>query len=273
MGNAVQSKRDPWSMRMSGDGIWVYAVVRGGGADARVPNVPGVAGEPVYVVADDELAAVVGAVSLDEFGQDALRRNLEDLDWVAEKARAHDAVITAVARSGAVIPVRMATVYLDDARVRKLLETRRVDFVATLERLSGRVEVGVKVYADPKRLTTPDKQQSEGPARAGTAYLLRRRRELASREEAYRAAAVEAERIHTTLMRYAVDGKRRPPPDRSLSGRDEMTVLNGTYLIDSDAVGLFRESAAALVNSTEQLTLEVTGPWPPYSFAGEPVAE
>jgi Gas vesicle synthesis protein GvpL/GvpF len=258
---------------MSSDGVWIYAVACGGDAEERVSGLRGVADEPVYTVAANGLAAVVGAVSLDEFGQDALRRNLEDLDWVAQKARAHDAVITSVARSGSVIPVRMATVYLDDARVRELLTSRRGDFVATLKRLSGRAEVGVKVYADPRRLTTPDKQQADGTARAGTAYLLRRRQELASREEAYRAAAVEAERIHTTLMRYAVDGKRKPPPDRSLSGRDEMTVLNGTYLIDSDAVGLFRESAAALVNSTEKLTLEVTGPWPPYSFAGEPVAE
>jgi hypothetical protein len=65
---------------------------------------------------------------------------------------------------------------------------------------------------------------------------MRRRRALASREEAYQLAAVEADRIHSTLMRHAVDGKRRPPPDRSLTGKDEVTVLNGTYLVDSDAV-------------------------------------
>ena len=102
---------------------------------------------------------------------------------------------------------------------------------------------------------------------------MRRRRELVSREEAYQHAALEADRIHATLMRYAVDGKRRPPPDRSLSGKDEVTVLNGTYLVDSDAVELFRETVAALSMSTGRLSLEMTGPWPPYSFAGEPVAE
>jgi len=102
---------------------------------------------------------------------------------------------------------------------------------------------------------------------------MRRRRALASREEAYQLAAVEADRIHCTLMRHAVDGKRRPPPDRSLTGKDEVTVLNGTYLVDSDAVELFRETVAALSMSTGRLSLEMTGPWPPYSFAGEPIAE
>ena len=54
-------------------------------------------------------------------------------------------------------------------------------------------------------------------------------------------------------------GKRRPPPDRSLTGKDEVTVLNGTYLVDSDAVDLFRETVAALAMSTGRLSLELTG--------------
>jgi len=257
---------------MSAEGIWVYAVIRAEQADDRVTGLHGVAGEPIRVVAADDLAAVVGAVELDEFGHDALHRNLEDLDWVANTARAHDAVITAVARFGPVIPVRMATVYLDDGRVRKLLENRREDFAATLCRLSGRDELGVKVFAAQKALLAQDGQDDHGP-QTGTAYLMRRRRELVSREEAYQLAAAEADRIHSTLMRHAVDGKRRPPPDRSLTGKDEVTVLNGTYLVDSDAVELFRETVAALSMSTGRLSLEMTGPWPPYSFAGEPVAQ
>jgi hypothetical protein len=258
---------------MSADAVWVYAVTHNDRGVDLLTGLRGVAGEQVCQVTADALAAVVGAVSLDEFGEEALRRNLEDLDWVAQKARAHDAVITAVAQTAAVIPVRMATVYLDDDRVAQLLTDRRAAFEATLSRLAGRAEVGVKIYADPKRLLTQDAAHRNTGTRTGTAYLMRRRQELASRDEACRAAAAEADRIHTTLVRYAVDGKRKPPPDRSLSGRDELTVLNGTYLVDSDAVGLFRETVVALAMSTDWLMVETTGPWPPYSFAGEPVAQ
>ena len=256
---------------MSAEAVWVYGITHGDLTESRVSGLRGVAGEAVHMVASSGLAAVVGAVGLDEFGEDALRRNLEDLDWVAQKARAHDAVIAAVAETATVIPVRMATVYLDDERVRELLSTRRADFSVTLSRLAGRAEVGVKVYADPRQLLAADNRQAHTGTRTGTDYLMRRRRELASRDEVYQAAAAEADRIHSTLMRYAVDGKRKPPPDRSLSGRDDLTVLNGTYLVDSDAVGLFRETVVALTMSTGRLSFETTGPWPPYSFAGEPV--
>jgi hypothetical protein len=252
-------------------GVWVYAVVHGDSADDRIAGLHGVAGEPVRAVTAVSLSAVVGTVRLDEFGQEALRRNLEDLDWLAAKARAHDAVVTAIAGSRPVIPVRMTTIYLDDGRVRQLLESRHDEFDAALRRVSGRVELGVKAYADPKGLMAQDDsvQAESGDRRSGTAYLLRRRRELTSQEEAYRLAAAEADRIHATLMQHAVDGKRKPATDRSLSGREEWTVLNGTYLVDSDAVDVFRETVARLDRATPRITLEITGPWPPYSFAAD----
>jgi N-formylglutamate amidohydrolase len=98
---------------------------------------------------------------------------------------------------------------------------------------------------------------------------MRRRRELASREEVYQLAAEEAERVHATLMRCAVDGRRKPALDKNLSGTDAWTVLNGTYLVEEGMVELFRETIAALDRTAARITLEITGPWPPYSFAGD----
>src|SRR5690606_3053208 len=145
--------------------------------------------EPVYLVTAGELAAAVGAVDLQEFGEDPLRRNLENLDWVAQKANAHNAVITAVACGGPVVPVRMATVYLGDARVHHMLDQRYHDLRTTLGRLTGKSEMGVKVLADPKQLMTPVADQPEAEKLSGTAYLMRRKRALASREQAYQVAA------------------------------------------------------------------------------------
>ncbi len=260
-------------MTVEGDGLWLYAILGDDSADDRLAGLRGVADEPVRTVTAEDLAAAVGTVNLHEFGQDALRRNLEDLDWVAAKARAHDAVITAIARSGPVIPVRMATVYVDNRRVEQLLKSRHGDFNHALRRVAGREELGVKAYADPKGLAAQD-DPVDGNSRSGTAYLLRRRRELASQEEAFRVASQEADRIHTALMRHAVDGKRKPATDRALSGRDEWTVLNGTYLVDEDVVeSIPGDRCRPRLGQRRRITLEITGPWPPYSFAGDLVAQ
>jgi hypothetical protein len=257
-------------MSVDGVGVWAYAVIRAERAEDHIGGLRGVAGEPLRAVVAGDLAAVVGTVGLAEFGQDALRNNFEDLDWLSAKARAHDAVVSGVARFGPVIPVRMATVYFDDDRVRQLLTDRHDAFDAALHRVAGRVELGVKAYADPKALVSQEGQSQESVGhRSGTAYLLRRRRELASEEEAYRIAAGEADRIHTTLIGCAVDGKRKPPLDKSISGTAAWTVLNGTYLVDEGSTNVFMETVAALEKSTGRITLAVTGPWPPYSFAGD----
>jgi hypothetical protein len=258
------------TMSVENFGVWAYAIMHADRAGERVGGLRGVADEPVRAVFAGGLAAAVGTVGMGEFGQDALRRNLEDLDWLAAKARAHDAVVSGIARFGPVIPVRLATLYLDDSRVEELLANRHAAFDAALHRVSGREELGVKAYADPEGLLPAEEKPQPGGGRgSGTAYLLRRRRQLVSQEEARRLAAVEAEYIHATLMKCAVDGKRKPAVDQSLSGSAAWTVLNGTYLVDQASEELFRETVAALDRTAAHIRLEVTGPWPPYSFAGE----
>jgi gas vesicle protein GvpL/GvpF len=258
---------------MSTEGVWAYAVVGGEAAEHGFGPVQGVAGEPVRAVTGFGLTAVVGTVGLDAFGEEALRRNLEDLDWLAATARAHDAVISKIARRVSVVPLRMATVFRDDRRVYELLEARHDDFVAALERVAAREEIGVKAYADPNVLTgNSDSGDHPGGAKlSGTAYLMRRRRALASQDDAFGIAATHAERIHAGLLEHAVDGKRKPASDRRLSGRAGWTVLNGTYLVDKDAVEAFTAAVETFDRNTPGIELEITGPWPPYSFAGDAI--
>lgn len=68
-------------------GVWLYAVTRRVPQDA-LTGLSGVGGGSVRAVETADLSAVVSPVSLGEFGADALRRNLEDLDWLAATARA-----------------------------------------------------------------------------------------------------------------------------------------------------------------------------------------
>jgi hypothetical protein len=255
-------------------GVWVYAIARADGATDRTAGLRGVAEEPVRAVLGGDLAAAVGTVKLDEFRGTGLHRNFNDADWFAAKARAHNAVVSAVRRGGPVIPVRPATIYRDDLRVCQLLFNEHQDIDMALRRVSGRDELGVKAYADPKSLAIQGDliQSHSTESVSGAAYLLRRRRQLASRQEGYRLAAAEADRIHAVLLRCAVDGKRKAPIDESPSGAGPWTVLDGSYLVDGDVVDLFMETITALERSTARIRLEVTGPWPPYHFAEDLVA-
>ncbi|MGW0177767.1 GvpL/GvpF family gas vesicle protein [Nocardia sp. NPDC003345] len=251
-------------------GVWLYAVV----GDDRLPDelaeITGVAGEIPRVVTSGPLAAVAGSVPLAVFGDEPLRRNLEDLDWLEATARAHDAVVSVLLRQGAVVPLRLATVFHDDRRVRDLLHERRADFESALALVRDRTEWGVKVYCDRTARTTAvaESGSTGAPTGRGTAYLRRRRAQLSARESVERDAAARAEEIHRRLVRGAAAGRCQPVTDPVLSGTRDWMVLNGTYLVDDTRTDEFAATVDELGAALPGIRLELTGPWPPYSFAG-----
>jgi len=244
--------------------VWLYAVTR-----EPVPGeLTGVAGEGVRVVEGHGLAAVVGDVPLGSFGEEALRRNLEDLDWLSTVARAHDAVIGAVVARGPAVPIRLATVYHDDDRVRAVLDERHAEFAHTLDFVTGRTEWGVKAYLDQQ--PEPDESAARAPASgrgAGTAYLARRRAAQTSRAEAEDRAREQVIAVHNRLAALAADACTHPPQSRALAGHHGQMVLNAAYLVEESAARGFAAEVARCDDECAAIRLQLTGPWPPYSFA------
>ncbi|NKY57159.1 GvpL/GvpF family gas vesicle protein [Nocardia flavorosea] len=251
-------------------GVWLYAVTRTADGTAGPEDLTGVAGESPRPVRSAELTAVVGSVPLAVFGDVPLRRNLEDLDWLEATARAHDAVVSALLRCGPVVPLRLATVFLDDDRVVDMLEERRGDFESALTLVNGRTEWGVKAYCDRAALTAAvaDAETAGAVGGKGTAYLARRRAQLSAQENVERDAAARASEIHGQLVRRAAAGRCQPLTDPVLHGRRDWLVLNGTYLVDDTGADEFAAAVAELDRTVAGIRLELTGPWPPYSFAG-----
>ncbi|MGW4368617.1 GvpL/GvpF family gas vesicle protein [Nocardia takedensis] len=251
------------------DDVWLYAVgsVREQG---EVPSeLTGVADEHPRVLDAEGLRAVVGSVPAEVFGERSLPARFEDMRWLEATARAHDAVVSALARRAAVVPLRLATLFHDDQGVLTLLRERRADFETALDLVRGRTEWGVRAYGDRARLIAAAAETREDgvPATPGAAYLARRRAQLSARESVEREAEQRAERIHRRLLEKVAAGRRQPPTDPAVSGRRDWMLLNGTYLVDDERAGRFADTVAALEVEHPGIRLELSGPWPPYSFA------
>lgn len=255
-------------------GVWAHAVARGLGPE-QLAGITGVGGNPVRTVESAGLVAVVSPVDLGEFGAEPLRRNLEDLAWLEVIARAHHDVVDAVTHLAPVAPIRLATVYRDDAGLAEVLAQRRDDFIAALDRVAGRTEWGVKAYAVPGAVAAAGSAAGggEGGGGPGAAYLRRRRAQLSAREEGQQAALNGADEVHTALARYAEAAQRHAPQDPRLSGEKGSMVLNGAYLVDGQRAGEFADAVNALADRHPAVRLRMTGPWPPYSFAAVDVAD
>jgi hypothetical protein len=243
------------------DLVWLY-VITDSVDENHVAGSTGVAGGRLRVVPGSGLAAVASTVDSDTFGEDALRRNLEDLDWLASVARVHDAVVRAVAERGAAIPLRLATIYASDGHVRELLARRHTQLNAALRMVRGRTEWGVKAYMDPEQDDSP----TAAAPTTGTAYLRRRRAELSARENTERTAGKHAQAVHTALASLAVAARTHSPRNGALTGQRGREILNGAYLVDGSRSAAFQEAVRVQDGTHRGVRLVLTGPWPPYSF-------
>jgi hypothetical protein len=130
---------------MSDHSVYLYAIGDAAIADSEVlMETAGVEAVPVRTLVEGSLAAVVASVDRDRFSEESIRARLEDLEWLEKIARTHHEVVDRIARVYPIAPVRMATIYLDDAGVRQLLRERAAELAATLDRVRGRSEWGVK---------------------------------------------------------------------------------------------------------------------------------
>jgi Gas vesicle synthesis protein GvpL/GvpF len=263
---------------LSATGVYVYGVAP---ADAAPPEgATGVdPGFPVELVRDGGLAAIASRVDLAEFGADALAERARELEWVAPRALAHESVLErALAGGRPLLPFRFGTIYLDADHVTALLRERSRELSNALERVRGRVELGVRGAVDQRAIEVfatsrdPELQRLADEvtgASSGAAYLRGKQLERRLAEAVEREAAHLAAQVHDTLAAEAADARRnapRPDEDGAL-----IAILNGAYLVEQSAQAPFAAEVDRLAAEQAEtgLVLETTGPWPPYNFVPE----
>jgi hypothetical protein len=147
-----------------------------------------------------------------------------------------------------VLPLRFGTVLADEAALTEALTARRDEFAAALERVRGRVELGVRVVAD--RPTRPDRRPD-----SGREYVL-------ARLEEQRRAERAARELLAPLAALASDSRLR-------RGSVAPTLLSAAYLVERDEVPAFRERVDELAAAWPDVRVVCSGPWAPYSFTDE----
>ena len=242
----------------TGTGCYVYCIAPGERLTFSEP-VHGVDdGAELNLVRFQDLQAVTSRVALAEFGQAALAQRAKDTQWLEQKVRAHDQLLKAALASGPVVPFRFCTIVRSEEDVRQVLERHHDRIREALARLTGKKEWGVKVLL---------REGAEAPRNdvpSGRWYL-ERKQNAARREAENRQHADErARKCHEQLASAADVSALLPASQRA----GERAVLNAAYLVLDAGERKFHALIAAMDERLEPdgLTLEVTGPWPPYNF-------
>ncbi|HEV7625367.1 MAG TPA: GvpL/GvpF family gas vesicle protein [Streptomyces sp.] len=271
----TQEAGSPGSQREPAQVCYVFAVGREGTPlQKAAQGLTGPTSSGVRTVYGAGLGALVCSVPAGLYDEEGLKAQLEDMERLEALARSHHTVVAAAYEHTTVLPMRLATVYLDDTRVTEMLAERKGEFDALLVRLEGHLEWGVKIYADPRAAaapaaTDPPQASAEGSS-PGRAYLQQRRKQRNTHRDAYRAAGAVAERVKE-LADGLVTAKvsHRPQQGELASGPGENTV-NDAYLVSAERSDDFREAIGGLAEDVAGVRIELTGPWAPYSFATPP---
>jgi len=235
--------------------LYLYAITDR--PKAPLPSMPGLEDAPLCKLACQDLAGVISSVTTTQV--QATESNL----WQ------HEAIVEALMADRAVLPVRFGTVFSNEAAAQAELLTHQADLIASLNRVRGRVELGLRVlrptpFAALRGQATNDERETvalaqSAPASRGRAYLMARlEEEQRARVERQQAEALAAE-VHAPLARLVVESVQQVLVTPRL-------LLTAAYLVERDRVEAFRQEVAALSSAHPALSLLCTGPWPPYNF-------
>ena len=188
---------------------------------------------------------------------------LPDIAASVENVWRHDRVLDALMARHAVLPMRFGSVSTRD-RLAAVLAPRRPELRRALERVSGKVEIAVRVLSSLPATSTavrarPGDDDNRPP---GTAYLRSRMADRSPIEPACarrRAAAVSILARLEALSAAALWDR---------AGAWTLPV-EASFLVAREGLREFVDAAAALASRDRAVALNCTGPWAPYSFVAD----
>jgi len=212
-------------------------------------------------------------VDLREYSQQAVDSHSGDLEWLGAIGYRHQAVMQALMTGGTVIPLRAFTLFGSPQMVQAQLRSGREQFTKVLERLDGKQEWTLRVEFEPQRWNEALNSRVDSlramageiaSAAPGKAFLLKKKlddeRKKASRDAELQVVGEIEQQILEKLACETIAESRQSrdgafPQINVLINRDEEAVLQELHRDLSNRY------------AGEGITLAVSGPWPPYTFA------
>ncbi|HUK33120.1 MAG TPA: GvpL/GvpF family gas vesicle protein [Vicinamibacterales bacterium] len=245
---------------------YVYCIVssRQGFTVADAPAGPPGTGKVRTLVIRPHRYAVVSDAPLDQFGEGPLAKRLGDLDWVSHAAVAHEAVTEWVmAQADAVVPMKLFTLFTTDDRALDQLRSGWTRIEGVIRKVARHEEWGVRLVFDETRAPA----DASLPATSGRNYLSAKRRHHTAASVRSTTMRRVAGEVVKALRPFARETRRRavtPPAD----SRNRL-LLDAAFLVPRTKAPRFRASSERQAKKIAPAgySLQLSGPWPPYSFA------
>ncbi len=218
----------------------------------RLRGVDGAA--PVERLACAGLICWVSRVPEAEFAQN-FSENMQNLDWLAAATTRHQEVVSGIAQAADVLPARFGIEFLDEKSLLVHVESRRSVLEADFNRIRGKEEWGVKVFALPSAAPLSNKK-----IRTGKEYL---QAKSALVRRAVKRSSPELVEFAKALQSMADDVAEG---GKFAATRRDLEFHKTILLKRKDRKKLESLARSYSKKWKDQRRIECTGPWPPFSF-------
>ena len=237
----------------------------------------GIDGEhPVFVEAIGNVAAVLAEVHLEDFTGPESQAKMEDLTWVAPRALRHEEVVLSAMEQGPVLPVRFGTVFSSLTAAAEPLRQRQDVLMKFFQETIDKKEWTMKGYVDrpqararmtAARLAT-EKEQLAGLS-PGKRYFLEQKIKGAVDKDVAIWLKEMGRDILSVAKKMSVGFSECRLQSQDITGRDEEMFFHGALLVPDASMAILERMTDEwnTRHESQGLSLELSGPWPPYHFA------
>ncbi len=230
-------------------GLYLYAI---GDAADLLGQVTGIDDEPVQRVVHESLAAAVSPFSGGRLRPE--RRHLT----------AHQKVLSSFGVGRGVLPMRFGVVLPDETKVQLILKTHEASLLRQLERIRGRVEMGLRVKWKEEDVfknivqLNPDLRQAREqmpPTREAAIEIGKRVADALERERQSQQNLMR-EVFGSGVVEFCFNAPR-----------NDAQLINAACLIPGDRGGEFECGVHRLgAMLDERYLIDFNGPWAPHNF-------
>lgn len=253
-----------------GEALYLYCLARAG--ELAAIEGPGVDAEhSLALISFEDIMAVVSRVRVDDFSGPSAEARMKDLAWIGSRVCRHHEVVERARGRSAVVPAPFAVLFSSPERLGAWLDAHRDAVSRALDRFASHEEWSVKGALDrPKaesRLLSEALEGQSGALSVGARYLRERRLRatIGRKLDAWLDEACAG--IVNALLEHAAEFRGRDVL-AGASVENGTPVANWAFLLARSVADEFTARIESInAEYAEQgLTLELSGPWPPYSF-------
>ncbi len=220
------------------------------------------------------ISAVFTPVDAEAFSQSVIDQRASDLEWLGAIGYRHQAVVSQLMKSTALVPLRAFTLFSSEEALRNYLAENGELLAKALQRLDGKQEWTLRIELEPEKWSEAvtgrveslsNLQREIDSASPGKAFLLRKKLDDERKRASHAAEESLVGEIEQAVLAKLVCETVAESRDRRDGAFPQINVL-----INRDEEAVLQELHGELTTRYERegVTLGLLGPWPPYTFAG-----